>query len=170
MKIFLIGMPLVGKTTIGKELAKIINYEYIDLDDEIEMNERETVYDIITKKGERIFRKIETKTLLSALNKCEENTVISCGGGIILKRVNQLILSSGTVVLLKTDLSTLKERMKHDYTRPLLIKEKLDKMFKDREKKYLEFANLIVYNNKTVEEVVDDLIKGLGLKNEDINY
>ena len=71
-----------GKTTIGFKLAKKLNYQFIDIDTEIEKSENEKIIDIFKNKGEDYFRKIEEKKTLFFLekNKC----VISIGGGAFL--------------------------------------------------------------------------------------
>ena len=80
--IVLIGMMGSGKTTIGFKLAKKLNYEFVDIDLEIEKFENEKIFDIFINKGEKHFRKIEEKISLVLLekNKC----VISLGGGTFL--------------------------------------------------------------------------------------
>ena len=74
-----------GKTTIARNLSKIINKNYIDTDSIIELKENMTINEIFSKLGESHFRKIESEVLQSIA----KNSIIACGGGIILK--NRLI-------------------------------------------------------------------------------
>ena len=77
--IVLIGMMAAGKTTVGFKLAKKLNYNFFDIDTEIEKLENEKIINIFQNKGESYFRKIEEKVALIFLEK--KNCVISLGGG-----------------------------------------------------------------------------------------
>lgn len=89
-RIALTGFMGVGKTTSGKELAKLTGYKFIDSDDEIEKNEGMKISEIFSKKGEDYFRKIETE-FLKTLSK-EKNIILSCGGGTVKNEENRKIL------------------------------------------------------------------------------
>jgi shikimate kinase len=78
--IILIGYMGAGKSFIGRELSKELNIEFIDLDDYIELNEKKSINNIFTQKGEVYFRKIENKYLKILLNKRIKH-IISTGGG-----------------------------------------------------------------------------------------
>ena len=75
----LTGMMGVGKSTIGKNLAKKLNYNFIDVDKLIENKERTSIKLIFKNKSESYFRKIETEITLLELKK--NNSVITLGGG-----------------------------------------------------------------------------------------
>ena len=78
MIIVLIGYMASGKTSIGKKLAKKLNYNFLDLDDFIEDKENRSVSDLFKEKGEIYFRKQEALHLRSIL-KSENNTILSVG-------------------------------------------------------------------------------------------
>ena len=78
----LTGMMGVGKSTIGKILAKKLNYNFIDLDNLIEEKEGTSVNLIFKQKGENYFRKIENDIALLELKR--KNSVISLGGGAFI--------------------------------------------------------------------------------------
>lgn len=77
--IFLIGMPSSGKSTLGRMLAKRIDYQFVDMDDLIEQHESLTVFEIFQLKGEDHFRTIESKILKEF--KPNNHLVIATGGG-----------------------------------------------------------------------------------------
>lgn len=79
MRIYLIGLPGSGKTTLGKQVAKALKLSFIDMDDAIEQSEGKSISDIFSKEGEAYFREIE-RAMLHQVAK-EENCIISTGGG-----------------------------------------------------------------------------------------
>ena len=80
----LTGMMGVGKSTIGKNLAKKLKYNFIDVDKIIEAKEGISINLIFKNKSEAYFRKIESEITLKELKK--ENSVISLGGGAFLNK------------------------------------------------------------------------------------
>ncbi len=100
MKIFLIGLPGSGKTTLGKRLAEKLNLTFVDLDLEIEKKEGKTVQEIFAQKKENYFREIESKTLRGF---CSSNNdfVMSTGGGAPCFYDNMTLMNqSGTTIFL----------------------------------------------------------------------
>ena len=124
-KIFLLGFMGCGKTTFGKKLAKEIGWDYIDLDNYIEMKEGKSIPTIFKENGETYFRNLETKFLneLIALNSC----VISCGGGTpcFNDNMNQII-EKGASVYMKLSPIILSERLKSEKSKRPLIAEMSD--------------------------------------------
>ena len=105
--IVLIGMPSSGKSTIGKMLARRIKKDFIDTDKLIEAEIKMPIRDYIKEHGEESFRNVETKVIkeVAKLN----NTVISTGGGVILREINMdALMKNGKVVFLNRKLSNLK--------------------------------------------------------------
>ena len=90
----LTGMMGVGKSTIGKNLAKKLKYDFFDIDDLIEMKEGTSINLIFKNKSESYFRKLENEITLEVLKK--KNSVISLGGGAFLnkniKKENRIII------------------------------------------------------------------------------
>lgn len=117
--VVLIGFMGVGKTEVGKLLAKKLKMDYIDTDAIIEGHEKRPINDIFASSGEQAFRDMETETLdgLSGVS----NKVISTGGGIVLRPENvDKLKKMGVLILLWSSPKTIFKRLKHAGNRPLL--------------------------------------------------
>ncbi|MGI6359777.1 MAG: shikimate kinase [Acholeplasmatales bacterium] len=154
MKIYLIGMPLSGKSVIGKALAEKLNLEFIDLDDYIEAKSEKTIFELI-KTDEGIFRILETDALIDLFEK--DNMVIATGGGTVINRDNKKLMN-GTIIYLDTPLNVLENRLDGSYVRPLLRKNTLQELLEQRIHQYRYFAEYTV-KTSTIAQTVDDIIK-----------
>lgn len=120
--IILVGFMGSGKTTIGKQLAKKLNYNFIDTDLEIENLLGISIGNIFKIKGEEYFRNLEQKIIRNIQVK---NTIISTGGGLPCHSNNIDYLNNiGTTVYLQCSEYKLFERLKNDYKQRPLIKNK----------------------------------------------
>lgn len=93
MKLFLIGYMGCGKSTLGRKIAKIAGYSFVDMDSKIEEREGATVADIFHYEGEEYFRRAE-RSLMEELVQSDENMVISTGGGAPVWRDNVEFMNS----------------------------------------------------------------------------
>ena len=161
--IFLVGMPGVGKSTIGKQLADQLKLRFIDSDHEIESRCGADISWIFDIEGEEGFRERERKVIHELTEK--SGIVLATGGGSILTPANRDRLSArGTVVYLKAPLEQHVERTLRDRKRPLLQTEDkaktLEAMQKEREPLYQEIADIVVNaSDSTVRSVVNEIIK-----------
>ena len=129
----------VGKTTIGKILAKRLGYKFIDVDKLIEKKEGLAINLIFKNKGEDYFREIEYEITLLELKK--NNSVISLGGGAFLnKEIRKSTKKFCVSFWLDVPIEKLIKRLKKSKKRPLLFKKKIDdtvkKIYLDRKKIY----------------------------------
>ncbi|MBR3889000.1 shikimate kinase [bacterium] len=159
--IVLVGLMGAGKSTIGKALAEKTGFKFIDIDEEIVVREKMSINEIFETKSETYFREVETQVLQEFSEK--ENLIISTGGGAFEKKVNrELLLTSCKVVYLQADVNTLFERIKNDTSRPLLKCEnprgKLEELLAKREKNYLKAHHKINTVDKSVDEIVEEII------------
>ncbi|PKM96165.1 MAG: shikimate kinase [Firmicutes bacterium HGW-Firmicutes-1] len=160
--VILIGFMGSGKSTIGKILAQRLEVNWMDMDIEIEKGEGTSIQEIFELKGEEYFRQLETEYLKNLLNK--ESSIISTGGGIVLREENRILLKEiGTVVFLHTDSTQIIQNLKDDTKRPLLkgdnVEEKIVKLLDERESSYLNAANIIIQTTgKSIDNVVDEII------------
>ncbi|MDO7171674.1 shikimate kinase [Mariniflexile sp. AS56] len=169
MIVILIGYMASGKSTLGKNLAKKLNYEFLDLDDYIEKKENSVVSDIFKQKGEIHFRKLETlylKKLLASQN----NLVLSLGGGTPCYSNNmETILNADHAksIYLKASIPTLIARLKNEKsTRPLiahietdeLLAEFIGKHLFERSLFYSAANTTISTDNKSADVIVEELV------------
>ena len=153
--IFLYGPPGTGKSTIGKILAHNLKLPYYDLDREIEANIGRSIPDIMAQEGEEMFRAYESSALKSFVG--FKDSVISLGGGALLRESNRVIAEQdGIVLLLMAELSTLLSRLKNDSgKRPLLagdLNSKLTSLLEKRREHYNSFLLKLYVDGKTAEE------------------
>lgn len=158
MDIILIGMPGCGKTTIGKILAKKLNIEFVDADDELVRIEGREPNEIFAADGEAYFRKAETECLKKILGK---NRVISTGGGVVVTEENHRIIkaSDSVTVFIDRPLECIMSDVKTD-TRPLLAegKERLIKLRSERYDKYMSLCDIRIENIGTIDDIVSGIL------------
>jgi len=144
MRIYLIGMPGCGKSTLGKRLAKKLNYEFIDMDSYIENNACMFIDEIFESYGEDYFRALEKNTLDDFLKL--DNVIIATGGGVIKDLSNKEKID-GLCIYLKVPNDVLTYRTNNSKTiRPLLQTKTIDELFEERKDKYDYFKDIEVEN------------------------
>jgi shikimate kinase len=123
MKIYLIGMPGSGKSTLGDELAKALNSKFVDLDEEIEKKAGKCIKNIFKEDGEEYFRETESN-LLKYYSKSNAEFVMSTGGGAPCYHKGIHIMNdTGVSIYLKISKQELYKRLnKGKESRPLLAK------------------------------------------------
>ena len=161
--IVLMGFMGAGKTTIGKKLAKALEYEFIDTDEWIEKEQGRKISNIFAEDGEVVFRDMETD-LLKRLQNSEEKFVLSVGGGMPVREENRALLRNlGIVIYLKTSKEEIIRRVSGDKNRPLLqggdLEEKVTKLMNAREQIYVETAHVeVITDRKNPSEVVENIM------------
>ena len=157
----LTGMMGVGKSTIGKNLAKKLKYNFVDVDKIIESREGQSINLIFKNKSERYFRKIENDVTLFELKK--EKSVISMGGGAFLNNtIRKSAKKSSVSFWLDVPIAVLIKRLKKSRQRPLLYKQNLDetvkKIYYERKKIYNEADYRIKCNSLKLSEIINRII------------
>ena len=161
MLIYLIGYMGSGKTTSGKKLAKMLKYDFLDMDKSIEKRKGMTIDEIFEKEGELKFREYESEYL----KECSQlkDTVISTGGGTPCFNDNmELIKYSGISIYLRLPVKTLHLRLLNSKkNRPLIndLSEKelfnyIQKQIREREPYYLQ-ANEVVTRIENLDWQID---------------
>ncbi len=163
--IFLVGPMGVGKTTIGKKLARKLKKKFIDSDKEIEKKTGATINLIFDVEGETGFRERESK-IIDELT-MREGIVMATGGGVVLSDTNRRLLRErGIVVYLGASPDLLLERTAYDQSRPLLMTgdrlKKIKTLLQDREPFYLEVSDKsIKVDGMAIKEIVSVISKFL---------
>ena len=158
----LTGMMGVGKSTVGKNLAQKLSYNFVDIDRTIESREGSTINLIFKNKSESYFRKLENEISLEKLKK--KNTVISLGGGAFLnKSIRREVKNTSVSFWLDVDVSEIIKRLKKTKKRPLLYNKNLNvtvnKIYLERKKTYSEADYRIKCNFLRAEIIVDKILK-----------
>ena len=164
-KIVLIGMMGSGKSTIGALLSKKMNMKFIDVDSKIETIEKQTISQIFKLKGEKYFRTIEVKTILSILDSKEKELILSLGGGSFLdEKVRKNVKNNSLSFWLNWKPSTIIKRIRKSSKRPLiqgLNDQEIEKMILDRNKYYAKSNFKINCDNHKKNEIVDKIVSVL---------
>ena len=156
----LTGMMGVGKSTIGKNLARKLSFSFIDIDKLIEDHEGCEIYKIFKNKSENYFRNLESKITLQELNK--KNLVISLGGGAFLNySIRKAVKNKAISFWLDVNSSILIKRLKNTKKRPLLVgknlSETINKIYLERKRTYSE-ANFKIKCDRLKPDIITNKI------------
>lgn len=158
----LIGMPAVGKSTVGVLLAKKMGFAFLDTDLLIQTREKMTLAQIISQKGLERFLEIEESHLLSL--DCSQH-LIATGGSVIYKEKAMAHLAqTATIIYLCVDLDILADRLSDVIERGVAIDpgKGIDDLYKERTPLYDKFCDIkIVCGVKTPSQVVTAIEKNL---------
>ncbi|MGH7784081.1 MAG: shikimate kinase, partial [Candidatus Binatia bacterium] len=139
--IALIGFMAVGKSAVGRKLARRLKRSFVDLDRFIEKDERKKIRVIFEEKGEPYFRKLEKEALIEVLR--ENDQVIATGGGVVTDEENLRILQQRSLlVCLRANTETLLRRAGTGKQRPLIKGEdkakRIEELLHQREPFYAD--------------------------------
>lgn len=160
-----IGFMGSGKSTVSKYLRDMLAMKEVDVDSMIVQEQKMLIKDIFEKYGEEYFRNCESDAIIS-LQSCSQ-TIISCGGGAVIREENvKNLKKSSRIVLLTASPETILERVKESDERPILngnmnvefIKELMAK----RAGYYQKAADVIVEtDHKSVRQICEELVASL---------
>ena len=162
--IILIGMPAVGKSTVGVVVAKRLGYEFIDTDLLIQKQENRLLKEIIEDEGIDGFLKIENQV------NCDvqaERAVISPGGSVVYcQEAMEHYKKIGVVVYLRASFETINNRIRNAKNRGVVLKEgqTLERLYEERVKLFEKYADITIDEEgkelgETIELVLQNLCK-----------
>jgi shikimate kinase len=158
--VVLTGFMAVGKTAVGRRLAKRLGYEFVDTDRLIEQEAGSSVAEIFEKLGETEFRRLE-RALVGGLV-LKTPTVVATGGGTFVDEENQRALKAlGVVVCLVTSLETVLQRVGRNDSRPLArgdARPRLVELYEKRKPAYGRADVLVETDGLSVEQAVSRVL------------
>ena len=151
----------VGKSAVGRALAKRLERRFVDLDRVIEKSEQMKVKDIFSRKGEAYFRRLEKQKLAQVLE--QENQIIATGGGLVMDEDNvRLLRENSLLICLTASAEVLLKRAGTGAKRPLLKggdrRERIEDLLKQREKNYAQAHAAIDTSDLTIGEIVEKIV------------
>ena len=160
--IVLTGFMGTGKTTIGRELSKMLHMRLVDIDAEIEKAQKIKINEIFRIYGEQYFRDVETDMIKKLSS--EKNIIIATGGGAVLRYENmEALKENGIIFCLNACTETIMERTSRSEDRPLLKvekpKEKISEMLSFRRPFYEKAGIMIETDSKTPLEIVEEIME-----------
>ena len=162
MNTYLVGLPGVGKSTIGRLLAEKLNQTFIDLDLDIEKSTGLTIPEIFEYRGEEYFREVEKLALERTFEYSQ--TIVATGGGTpcFFDNMEQM-KEHGKVIYLQSTLEQILNNLKKEEgeSRPLLAKnlseQKIKNLLSEREKQYLQ-SHEIIKVSIDLEDTLKDIL------------
>jgi len=160
--LYLVGFMGVGKSAIGRRVARELGYKFLDSDDCIEKRVGKKIPAIFASEGEARFRAYEREFIESGHP--EAGCVVSCGGGLVVQEGMQALLKSkGVVICLFASVDSIIERTSRNNNRPLLNVEnpeaRIRELLAEREPIYMDSGACITTDGRTIPEVVKHMLR-----------
>ena len=152
----------VGKSAVGRNLARRLGRRFVDLDRLIEKTAGLKVREIFAQKGEAYFRQLEKETLAKVLG--QEGQVVATGGGVVLDDDNLALLRERSLLIgLNASTETILKRAGNGATRPLLKggdpRERIEELLNVRAARYAQAHATIDTDELTLSQVVDKIVE-----------
>lgn len=164
--IVLIGMPGVGKSTVGIILAKVLGYQFIDADLVIQKRENRLLHEIISEEGLDGFLKAEENANVYIAQN-EEKSIVATGGSVVYcEKAMQELKKTGRVIYLELEYDQLKKRLGNLKGRGVVLKDGQDLrgLYEERIPLYEKYADLTVNEkNLDVEQTLQKIVDRLSL-------
>ena len=151
----------VGKSSIGRRVARELGYQFIDSDQQIEKEQGAQITEIFAAHGETHFRKLERQFIKDGHP--DSGCVISCGGGLVLQDgMKELLRAKGVVICLFASIESILERTRRNKNRPLLDVDdpeaEIKMLLKEREPIYMSCGASISTDQRSLSDVTRHLV------------
>jgi shikimate kinase len=160
--LYLVGFMGTGKSTVGRQVARQMDFEFLDSDHEIERLQGRPVSQIFSEQGEAAFRAMERAFIEQGhpAKRC----VISCGGGLVVPPgMLGLLRSRGVVICLHAPIETILQRTMHANHRPLLQvdnpEQRLRDLYAQREELYRRTGTMVLTDKRPLREIVAHVLR-----------
>jgi len=164
--IVLVGMMGVGKSSLGRRLATLLDCPFLDADDEIERSAQMSIPEIFDTYGEDYFRDGERRVIARLIDECEGCCVIATGGGAFCNaETRALILDRALTIWLDSDIDTLVERTARKDNRPLLKegdpREILARLREERKPHYSQAPIHVLSGSGPHVQTINKVLEGI---------
>ncbi len=162
INLYLVGFMGTGKSTVGRQLAKQMDFQFIDSDHEIERGQGKPVSAIFAEEGEARFRELEREFI--ERGHPEHGCVVACGGGLVVPPgMLELLRGRGVVICLHAPIEAILERIMHTTHRPLLQVEdpakRLRELYAQREELYRKTGTMVLTDNRPLREIAAHVLR-----------
>jgi len=160
--LYLVGFMGTGKSTVGRQVAKQMNFQFVDSDQEIERTQGKPVSAIFAEQGEAAFRRMEREFVEHGHP--VQGCVVACGGGLVVPPgMLELLRSRGIVICMHAPIETIIERIMHTTHRPLLQVEdraqRLRELYAQREALYRRTGTMVLTDNRPLREIAAHVLR-----------
>lgn len=160
--LYLVGFMGTGKSTVGRQVARQLNFEFLDSDHEIERRQGRPVAQIFAEEGETKFRALEREFIEHGHP--ERKCVISCGGGLVVPPgMLELLRGRGVVICLHAPIETILRRTLHATHRPLLQvddpAQRLRELYAQREEIYRRTGTMVLTDKRPLREITAHVLR-----------
>jgi shikimate kinase len=156
-KVYLVGFMGAGKTTVGRALARRLDWRFEDIDERIERAEGRDVAAIFRQSGEPYFRALERQALADLLP--TRGVVVATGGGTPVDPANRALMTrDGAVAWLDAPFTTVSGRVPVDGRRPLAANRlEMERLYNERLVAYSQAHARFDVSRASVDEIVDQV-------------
>ncbi len=156
-----------GKSSVGRELSKLLSWHFMDLDEVIVQREGRSIPEIFAKDGEKEFRRMELEAFKAVTENVEGNrTVLALGGGTVTTPECAEIAHEKTLcIYMRASVQTLKAHLEGQTEgRPLLcgqdIEERLERLMSERSHIYEKTAHIVIdTDGKSISEIAQEILR-----------
>lgn len=160
--LYLVGFMGTGKSTVGRQVARQLGFQFLDSDHEIERVAGKPVAKIFAEEGEPRFRALEREFIEHGHP--AQRGIIACGGGLVVPPgMLELLHARGVVICLHAPIDTILKRTMHTNHRPLLQvddrEKRLRELYAQREEIYRRTGTMVLTDSRPLREITGHVLR-----------